>query len=1123
MPVGKRRKSSQSECGNREKQGVRMTTDHSNVGIEEKPGTSKESVALPATVPQRAGDLGDAIVASGTSTEKEKIDEVDSRLPAPVMPVPTHMSTRSSTRVIKKPRRDTQSPTPSPVKKTATKETKTGTPETKTKRQWELWGNADKKTFFDGLYEFGKDFDAIQGLIAQKCKRRGVPPALIKNKDQVRHFYYRTWHKISKYIHFCEGVKKQIQELYGLINYGEMRKRIGGSVDERYLHKLNQLIHKGSTYVRIKGKNHRVRTPVCNALKKLNRVEEPKADNSPKVPAKVSLEVVARTNCAWSQVQELAQNPRLRISLKASHRLAAVIAFLEKKWKPQRLRIKESLDTPEATNKQLRLFPHKDCHIHPVSLKTAQVQVRPELHFDSYKENVLGLVGPKTVQKEVELDGMGVKNENSQSGAEGGAVTSPETKKIVPNSTVLQSPGIILEDENAMFPDDFVLSCTSDTGASSSCKNETLASALNGAENKVPFKSVISVNNVFSASQKVLTHNENATDILSGTSKEGETTDGLPEVLDKVDYEDRIRKGWSLGDCESLTLAELYLMFGEGGKLKVEYDWCEIKPASVLALQQLTNLLRRLVHLATTEFTDFSKLKQESKPIGGQVQTLCQKCSAPILGGVSTVKSNNTKCAAKGTAAKSTSSPSNKSAKKARASSPETRDPVFRVPAAVLTQGIPPPRLPTPGRINVQAAAAQAGMLLSASGPYKRNRPPLRKPMIVKRRLLPKAHVPGHQLMTLAMVPTSTMAGTAQFLPMSQPVATTLAPAPVRTPCIAPRLPGLETTPRLTGVEVAPGLPAIDAVSVNQLSGLEAVNQLPGLDGATCLPGLEAAPRPVLVNAVPSLPIPASTTVSTSSPTDVCQSDSSLACQLEADLAAILPNTSPQGTLGPPASSDVPVQTSLSSPLMTPSGSPNSLRASPGGGAAQTLISPPSMSSILELSFAQPATGLRSEDKILDMAMGNRSSGYSGLPEKSTVEKNQTFVQDTSPATFGLSENNPPLGQSPFKLSDLGTDSSWLGPEVSDISLSGFLESPEKQSSDIPMTSSMGVPPPNLFSDTSRDLSRMDVDSTLQCMLNESSMDYAAKFADIAAQMAASVDHNRKSDSTGHLSMDTVQ
>ena len=28
---------------------------------------------------------------------------------------------------------------------------------------------------------------------------------MVKNKEQVRHFYYRTWHKITKYIDFDNG------------------------------------------------------------------------------------------------------------------------------------------------------------------------------------------------------------------------------------------------------------------------------------------------------------------------------------------------------------------------------------------------------------------------------------------------------------------------------------------------------------------------------------------------------------------------------------------------------------------------------------------------------------------------------------------------------------------------------------------------------------------------------------------------------------------------------------------------------------------------------------------------------------------------------------------------------
>ncbi|KAG8145553.1 hypothetical protein E2320_012069 [Naja naja] len=51
----------------------------------------------------------------------------------------------------------------------------------------------------------GKDFEAIQNNIALKYKKKSKPASMVKNKEQVRHFYYRTWHKISKYIDFDNG------------------------------------------------------------------------------------------------------------------------------------------------------------------------------------------------------------------------------------------------------------------------------------------------------------------------------------------------------------------------------------------------------------------------------------------------------------------------------------------------------------------------------------------------------------------------------------------------------------------------------------------------------------------------------------------------------------------------------------------------------------------------------------------------------------------------------------------------------------------------------------------------------------------------------------------------------
>lgn len=97
------------------------------------------------------------------------------------------------------------------------------------RRQWESWSAEDKNSFFEGLYEHGKDFEAIQNNIAMKYKKRGKPANMVKNKEQVRHFYYRTWHKISKHIDFANVysrvLKKSSQELYGLICYAELRKK----------------------------------------------------------------------------------------------------------------------------------------------------------------------------------------------------------------------------------------------------------------------------------------------------------------------------------------------------------------------------------------------------------------------------------------------------------------------------------------------------------------------------------------------------------------------------------------------------------------------------------------------------------------------------------------------------------------------------------------------------------------------------------------------------------------------------------------------------------------------------------------------------------------------------------
>ena len=71
-------------------------------------------------------------------------------------------------------------------------------------------------------------------------------------ESQRRNYYYRTWKYISKYIAFPEQLqlKKSSRELYGLINFGELRKKVGSTVDEKKGAKLQELVFTGHTTVR---------------------------------------------------------------------------------------------------------------------------------------------------------------------------------------------------------------------------------------------------------------------------------------------------------------------------------------------------------------------------------------------------------------------------------------------------------------------------------------------------------------------------------------------------------------------------------------------------------------------------------------------------------------------------------------------------------------------------------------------------------------------------------------------------------------------------------------------------------------------------------------------------------
>ncbi|KAJ8981313.1 hypothetical protein NQ317_015446 [Molorchus minor] len=229
---------------------------------------------------------------------------------------------RSSARVFKKMKLDL--PTPIVTEKLEKKEDCVKQDIKKCYRP--LWTSDDKSIFFEAINEFGKDFESIQMYISTKLKKKGVPEHLLKTKDQIRHLYYRSWHKISKYVKFAEGLKKVVQELYGLINYGELRKKIG-SVSEKSLLKLNELIYKGSTI----------------ALRRINQLDE-KYDEI-KLPNRVTVELRPKDMTSFLRVQSMAQNPRLRTILPLQKRLSSLISCVSNRWKTVDARVYEKAVT----------------------------------------------------------------------------------------------------------------------------------------------------------------------------------------------------------------------------------------------------------------------------------------------------------------------------------------------------------------------------------------------------------------------------------------------------------------------------------------------------------------------------------------------------------------------------------------------------------------------------------------------------------------------------------------------------------------------------------------------------------------------------------------------------------
>lgn len=979
---------------------------------------------------------------------------------------------RSSARVVQKKSRTDDGPSAQqqpPTKKDDNTAIDSNAPEQSKPRMWSV---DDKNAFFEALCEYGKDFESIQTYIAQKNKKKSHPSQMIRKRDQVRHFYYRTWHQISKYLVFSDDVKKATQEIYGLVNYAELRKKIGGRIDEKNGQKLNELVHKGATIIRCKGKNVRVKTPLCRALKKLNNVEDQRDDEQPKLPARVTVELRPKTNGAWAYVQATSQNPRMRLTLTLQRRLSTVIEYLQRRWRPQVIKQRERLLGPQAKiseldndTRALRVTPCSDAQLAPVNLKPGVGMSSTSVCLQNYQQRIMRL--EDSLKSPSNCTRKSTKSSKSEHcPIRKGALASDVYSSTITQSAMQDVHMTTSEDQEEVVAESDSRSVPShEVTLRQLLALQTAIDTRNDAQ-LTPASDSPTVINFQTAAEKF--DSDRTRGPLSPNFGQGEghvvemdvgavEGNACNNRCSEADREqlalqvEKIRRGWTATEAGTVTIGEIFLMLGSPTKLVLEYDW-DIKSTEenssnpeAVNLPSATSLhsviLRKLLNLASSTYLDM-KNKQEKQNATSTTCNCAHAKSSSLKG------SKGGACKSPGAVSSVTSTVDamghnqNLDSPEDAFGGKEQHQDVFLKPTGsaphcrVITSKSLIPATSTANRV-IGSEKAFKEQLNKLMPPPRKTRSRAAKQMVMQREhpLLPKTS-PTQSMMTLRIVPTTPQL-TSSFMPLISSKGVTFAP-----------------TPSTTSILTTQGLASISAPDTSIPSAVSVVTSTTTVS-ALAEPKVGGDQKSMAMDTV------------------LCKDDGHITRR-----TTLISGASSVGRHSEPTSTSMP-----------------------------TSISPPSIS-FLEMSLPVMASEVggsvvaeSSTDKLLDFTLGNSSCTFSGLIDDKIPDGGKGLVVLSNLSTDSIIDTTTANNTSPpattFKMLSTGSNQ-WLSGDAVDFSLSsllGHLESPMKPTNTANLA---GNAPPSIDA-----IGRLpsDVDSHLQCIMTESSLDYVSKFADLAAHI----------------------
>ncbi|KAG5279635.1 hypothetical protein AALO_G00079930 [Alosa alosa] len=995
----------------------------------------------------------------------------------------------------------------------------------RTRRQWESWSTEDKNSFFEGLYEYGKDFEAIQNNIALKYKKKGKPASMVKNKEQVRHFYYRTWHKISKHIDFNNAysrlLKKSSQELYGLICYAELRKKVGGLMDDKNVAKLNELIQQGATTVRSKGRNLRIKAPMCRALKKLcdpDGVSDEEDQKPVRLPLKVAVELQPRSNHSWARVQSLAHNPRLRMVVELHRKVSSLIEFLKQKWAVQDQRIRKSLEEREALEgapkkadaEELLLFPAESstvtalpgvarvvhskasCTVHWQETGRSRPGSRdlPTAHILGIQPGGRGAGRPGKGAAPPAVKAEGPSQEATESGSSAAAAAGSGGESASTNTNPTQSSAAV--PVPAPHPTHSTSPATTPSLPAEQSAGKGPAEAEGaGAQADADLKERTSAGQRDSAPAPAEQGKEEPT---AGGVVSPDRTAGLavphatlPDTSTRAEGDsssapnnsgggggsgvptgrspERIREeGWSAQEAENVTLAELYLMLGKPGKLQLEYEWQARPPAPVTTPPNTHSVLRCLLRLVASEVnpkpapelctvgTSPVKPGQEEQPLSltPPGKTPSGTSRSPSCGRQQSTTRNTKLLLPNAVTTGGRNLP-----RPLLVSSGDGDGGVFAVPTMLPPNSSRLSRMFSPNKeaqlaLRQQLDSISSDFLLPKQRKLGRSRP-LRKPLVVQRTLVPRTTGDASQhVCSFSILSNSSATGTGSFRPI-QPRVPLARPLVTKTTASAPSpSPSTELSSAIDQAAKSAGI--IPGSPCGEMEAAAVEDALLGPDGDVSLVPAQPQPQPQ-------------------------------------------PQTQPQTSILPQQAEES-LQTSLPPP-------------SPGG--ADSLLAPPSVASLLDISLpGPPEESLPSgeaqthiSDSIIELAINSAHFGEG--PSLSPAKLNGTDTPKLLPSP----SSSPAHSWIPSPTHD----PQWYPSDSTDSSLGCLLSSlvsPEKnrrtQHPRVGPSSGTALLGPSLMDSNSHDSfparGLAEVDTQLACMMSENSVDYIARFNDLAQELS---------------------